>query len=437
MKKETNTYKILTSLLLGITITVSSCFLVPAKAVAVYSGYKFYRNLGIGSTGEDVKELQKFLNTHNFPLDSIGPGSFNNETEYFGEKTEKALALFQFANKEEILAPLGLDSGTGFFGPFTRGFIEKMFLSGNTGVGIVQVKKPVLSGFHIKRKLIELAIPTANISAGSFTTAQDVALSAEEGATIYYTTDNSDPTTASSVYTTPINVPLDTTITIKAFAVKSGFADSDIFSGTYVVTHIVPRSVSGNASYGVTSNNDFRGLTIYLKQNGETKYSTTTLSSGTASYSFSSVNPGTYDLYFSTSVSPGSINTTDAVIAESFISNNTALSGIAILAADVYETSADSIIDSNDSSRIMSYFSANNTPMEAGDFVIVKSENVATPYTDFPIQFASASSTPGFSNMTLVVGDSDITQNFNALSYGDVNGSHTIPQFINPVEEER
>jgi peptidoglycan hydrolase-like protein with peptidoglycan-binding domain len=48
--------------------------------------------------GNDVKELQKYLNTHNYPVSLTGAGSLNNETTYFGLKTKQAVTLFQKAN---------------------------------------------------------------------------------------------------------------------------------------------------------------------------------------------------------------------------------------------------------------------------------------------------------------------------------------------------
>ncbi len=52
--------------------------------------------------------------------------------------------------------------------------------------------------------------------------------------TIYYTTDGSTPTFSSSVYSSPIIVPADATMTISAFASAPGQADSDVVHATYV-----------------------------------------------------------------------------------------------------------------------------------------------------------------------------------------------------------
>jgi len=72
---------------------------------------------------------------------------------------------------------------------------------------------------------------------GTYSSSQSVSLSGEGDSTIYYTTNGSTPTTESNVYLDPITLSTDTTTTIKAFSVKDGYADSEIFIGTYVITH--------------------------------------------------------------------------------------------------------------------------------------------------------------------------------------------------------
>ena len=56
------------------------------------------RTLKLGMTGEDVKALQIYLNTHGYPIATTGNGSLHNETTYFGLKTKAAVIKFQKAN---------------------------------------------------------------------------------------------------------------------------------------------------------------------------------------------------------------------------------------------------------------------------------------------------------------------------------------------------
>ena len=78
----------------------------------------------------------------------------------------------------------------------------------------------------------KVSTPTFSPEEGAYITAQNVTIACEtEGATIYYTTDGTDPTTESEVYSDPINV--SATTTIKAFAAKAGNTNSSIASATY------------------------------------------------------------------------------------------------------------------------------------------------------------------------------------------------------------
>jgi len=86
----------------------------------------FARNLQMGIQGADVKDLQRFLNAQGFLVATDGAGSPGQETDYFGSLTEAALIRFQEANAAQILAPLGLDKGTGFFGSSTRAYINRL-----------------------------------------------------------------------------------------------------------------------------------------------------------------------------------------------------------------------------------------------------------------------------------------------------------------------
>lgn len=86
----------------------------------------FTKNLWYQIKDMEVMMLQKFLNKNGFKVSEDGAGSSGQETDYFGPKTKDALIRFQEAYKEKILVPLGLNMGTGFFGPQTRAFINSL-----------------------------------------------------------------------------------------------------------------------------------------------------------------------------------------------------------------------------------------------------------------------------------------------------------------------
>ena len=80
-----------------------------------------------------------------------------------------------------------------------------------------------------------VSTPTFSPAAGTYTTAQDVTISCETtGATIHYTTDGSVPTASSPTYSSAI--PVSTTTTIKAIAVKNGMTNSSVATATYTIT---------------------------------------------------------------------------------------------------------------------------------------------------------------------------------------------------------
>ncbi len=83
--------------------------------------------LTVGSTGPEVKELQKILNiTPDTRVAISGAGSPGYETEYFGVMTKAAVIAFQEKHRSEILVPAGLSSGSGFVGQNTRSKVKKI-----------------------------------------------------------------------------------------------------------------------------------------------------------------------------------------------------------------------------------------------------------------------------------------------------------------------
>ena len=86
------------------------------KTVAVKK-YVFKKNLSLGKTDAEVKELQRYLNSQGFIVAKSGSGSAGRETEYFGPATKAALIKFQKAKK--------IDPASGYFGPLTRAVFNK------------------------------------------------------------------------------------------------------------------------------------------------------------------------------------------------------------------------------------------------------------------------------------------------------------------------
>lgn len=77
--------------------------------------YSFERDLGVGSRGEDVRLLQKILNSDKRTIIALsGPGSIGKETTLFGPATTAAIKKFQALFIEYV----GVANGR--FGPLTR-----------------------------------------------------------------------------------------------------------------------------------------------------------------------------------------------------------------------------------------------------------------------------------------------------------------------------
>ena len=100
--------------------------IIPIQLFGATTG--FPRDLSIGMSGEDVRSLQVVLNTDPETLVAkSGFGSPGNETAYFGLATKRALTKFQEKYREDVLIPVGLHAGTGFFGKRTQAKVSALF----------------------------------------------------------------------------------------------------------------------------------------------------------------------------------------------------------------------------------------------------------------------------------------------------------------------
>lgn len=132
---------------------------------------------------------------------------------------------------------------------------------------------------------VDTTAPTITISpnSGTFNSSQQITLTSNEQAIIYYTLDGSTPTVSSSVYSTPITI--STTTTIKYFAKDASGNTSTVQSATYSIDTIAP--------------------TVTVSPNGGTYSSaqTVTLSTNETStiyYTLDGSTPTTSSLFYST-----------------------------------------------------------------------------------------------------------------------------------------
>jgi Pro-kumamolisin, activation domain/Chitobiase/beta-hexosaminidase C-terminal domain len=136
-------------------------------------------------------------------------------------------------------------SSTQYTGPITVSStetIEAIAASGMTNSAVATATYTIQE--------TQVATPTFNPAAGTYGSGQAVTISdATSGATIYYTTDGTTPTTASTQYTGPIT--LTHTETIEAIAAAPGKTNSGVASATYTVNPVpVAVTITGTSTAG-------------------------------------------------------------------------------------------------------------------------------------------------------------------------------------------
>jgi hypothetical protein len=122
-----------------------------------------------------------------------------------------------------------------------------------------------------------LPTPTFSPVAGTYMTAQSVTISdGSSGATVYYTTNGTTPTTSSTKYTGAISVSASETI--KAIAVASGYTNSAVATAAYTISvgtvaatpTFSPTPGTYLPAQSVTINDSTAGAVIYYTTNGTT-----------------------------------------------------------------------------------------------------------------------------------------------------------------------
>jgi hypothetical protein len=169
-----------------------------------------------------------------------------------------------------------------------------------------------------------VAAPSFSPAAGSYGGTQSVTItSATSGASLYYTTNGTTPTSGSTAYTVPVSI--SSTATLKAIGYKNLFSASAVTSGTYTITASAPafgaENTRGTSLDAVSSKvitlasgiaAGARSIVIYGNGSGDTVSSVTdsagntyTLMKGQALYSDSTNFTNIYSAHVTTALSAG------------------------------------------------------------------------------------------------------------------------------------
>src|SRR5437899_432724 len=149
----------------------------------------------------------------------------------------------------------------------------------------------VASATYTIQQQQQVATPTFSPGAGTYTGSVTVTISdATSGATIYYTTDGSTPTTSSAVYSGALTFTQNTTL--KAMAAASGMTNSGVASATYTVQQqqqvATPTFSPGGGIYTgsvtVTISETTSGATVYYTTDGSTPTTSSAVYTGALTF---------------------------------------------------------------------------------------------------------------------------------------------------------
>ncbi len=156
-------------------------------------------------------------------------------------------------------------------------------------------------------------------------------------------------------------------------------------------------SITGTVTYANTSLSPLNDLTIGLKNSGGTTIATTT-TNALGNYSFTSVPSGNYTLGVTSAKAWGGVTAGDVLLYKKHIASIAPLTGIYLASGDVN----------------------GNGELSASDVLLVK-KRIVSLINSFTVGDWL------YDNEPITVENSNVTSDFNGLTYGDANGSYLPP----------
>ncbi len=231
-------------------VTKSIC--IKASGVAEPAGYSFPNEVLVNDSGYDFGGFNVKFSTA-----STNAKDYSEHVRFYaGEiltitppegRTIKRVELNVVDKEGTITSTIGTCSGAGGDNQIWEGrTTEALEL---TATAQIRFSYMTITYEESSDAIQTLATPTFSHEDGEFTSPFELTITAEDGATIYYSLDGNDPTTESDVYSAPITI--SETTTVKAYAVADGFNDSPIATATY--TYVDPNSIT---KYGLVTSAD-------------------------------------------------------------------------------------------------------------------------------------------------------------------------------------
>jgi hypothetical protein len=346
------------------------------------------------------------------------------QTDSYGSSSNAVLRAFDATNVATELYDSAQNSTRDAAGQAVK-FVVPTVINGKVYVGALGK----VDVYGLLGATQQVATPTITPGGESFTGTISVTLAdSTPGATIYYTTDGSNPTTLSTVYSGPIAV--NTTETISAVASATGLLTSAVAQQTYTLqTQVVqptfaPAAGSYTSAQTVTIMSATPNSSIYYTTDGSTP----------------SPGAGTTQLY-TTSLVASTTTTVKAIATASGLSNSPIASatyvinpgGTGINFSSGFSTSATSMTFNGstglDDTRLQL---TSGLQGQAGSAFYNTSVNIQSFTTDFAMQLSN----PAGDGMTFTIqgtGPTALGPNGGGLGYGPDMPVNPSPSSNTPI----